>query len=177
MTEPGPTHREQGPADSVVIAHPDLNYVSAARAHERSRAGGPWSVDHLGLCWKVLVPVGVVLTIVAAIAAGPRALAGSATGIVIVGAFFTLSTVIVARIGARAPEMVLAAALGAYILKIALLGLVIMLLPLDGPISPRWMAIAVVVGLIAWMAAHLRYIWTAKLFYTDPSATSREQLP
>lgn len=151
-------------------SHPDLHYAQAELAEQRSRANGPWSMDHLRLCWLVLLPVGVVLTAIAALSAGSRAGVGSAAGIGIVGGFFTLSTVVVAKIGEKAPEMVLAAALGAYVLKIALLGLVIMLLPPDGPIAPRWMAIAVVVGLVSWMAAHLRYTWTATVFYTDPRA-------
>jgi ATP synthase protein I len=35
-------------------------------------------------------------------------------------------------------------------------------------VNTRWMAGAVAVGLVAWLAAHLRYVWTLKLFYVDP---------
>lgn len=150
--------------------HPALRYDDARRAEERSRANGPWTVDHLRLCWLVLVAVGIVLSVVAAAVSGQRAFLGAATGTAIVGLFFTFSTLVVAKIGEKAPQMVLAAALGAYLIKIAALGVVIMLLPTDGPLAPRWMAIAVVVGLVAWMTAHLRYIWTAKIYYTDPGA-------
>lgn len=148
--------------------HPALHYDAARRAEERSHAGGPWTVDHLRLCWLVLLAVGVVMTTIAAATSGYRALLGSATGFVIVGLFFTFSTLVVAKIGEKAPHMVLAAALGAYFVKIVALGFVIILLPPDGPIAPRWMAISVVIGLVAWMATHLRYIWAAKIFYVDP---------
>lgn len=151
------------------VPHPDLNYDQAARAAQRSRAGGPWNLDHLKLCWLVLLGAGVVMTVLGAILSGSRGLWGSAVGILIVGVFFTFSTLIVAKVGEKAPGMVLAAALGAYVVKIVALGIVIVLLPADGPLSPRWMAIAVVVGLVTWMTAHLRYIWTAKVFYADPS--------
>lgn len=149
--------------------HPALTYDDALRAGRRSRAGGPWSLEYLRPCWLVLLPVGVVLTVIAAWAAGSRAAAGAAVGTAIVGVFFTLSTLIVAKVGQRAPKMVLAAALATYIVKIVALGVVIVVLPKDGPIAPRWMAIAVVIGLVTWMTAHLRYIWTAKVYYTDPS--------
>ncbi|MEO7125318.1 MAG: hypothetical protein ABI382_08355 [Nakamurella sp.] len=148
--------------------HPALHYDAARRAEERSRAGGPWTVDHLRLCWLVLVAVGIVMTTVAAVVSGYRAFLGGATGIVIVGLFFTFSTLVVAKIGEKAPHMVLAAALGTYVVKIVALGIVIILLPPHGPIAPRWMAIAVVVGLVAWMSAHLRYILVSKVFYVDP---------
>lgn len=151
--------------------HPALHYEAARRAEVRSRADGPWTVDHLRLCWLVLLAVGVVFATIAALVSGQRALLGGVTGTAIVGLFFTFSTVVVAKIGEKSPQFVLAAALGAYLVKIVALGIVIMLLPTNGPISPRWMAIAVVVGLVAWMTAHLRYIWAAKVFYTDPNAT------
>lgn len=149
--------------------HPDLNYGEAERAERRSRADGPWNLDHLKLCWLVLLAAGVVMTVLGGVLGGSRGLYGSAVGILIVGVFFTFSTVIVARVGRRAPRAVLAAALGAYVVKIVILGIVIIALPADGPLSPRWMALAVVVGLVTWMSAHLRYIWTAKVFYADPS--------
>jgi ATP synthase protein I len=60
-------------------------------------------------------------------------------------------------------------ALATYLVKIVILGVVIVTIPLNGPIAPRWMAIGVVLGLVAWMSAHLRYIWTTKLYYVDPS--------
>ncbi len=156
MTTPPPGH------------HPDLRLGEVERAAARSRADGPWSVEHLTICWIVLVVVGVVLATIAGLASGGAALAGAALGIGIVGAFFTVSTWVIARVGARHPHSVLAVALATYVVKIVALGAVVVLLPRNGPVSPRWMAAAVVVGLIGWMAAHLRYVWTAKVFYVDP---------
>lgn len=148
--------------------HPALPLAAVARAAARSRTGGPWSVAHLRWCWLCLVAVGVILVAVAAAAAGYRAALGAGTGIGIVGAFFTLSTVAVAWVGARLPQAVLVVALGSYLVKIVALGAVIVLLPAAGPVSPRWLAFGVLAGLVAWMTTHLRYVWTAKLFYVDP---------
>lgn len=149
-------------------AHPALDYAAVQAAERRSRAGGPWSMEHLRPSWLVLAATGTAMTAIVGIAAGPRALLGSATGFVIVGLFFTFSTYAVAKLGRKMPHLVLAVALGAYVVKIVMLGIIIIVLPPDGPIAPRWMALAVVVGLVTWMTAHLRYIWTAKVFYTDP---------
>lgn len=149
-------------------ARPELPLAQVQRAAARSRAAGPWSLEHLRLCWAALLVVGVLLAIVAGLVAGGRALAGVAVGTGIVGAFFTLSAVAIALVGARHPRAVLATALVAYLVKIVALGVVIVLIPADGPVSPRWMAIAVVAGLVGWLGAHLRFVWTAKVFYVDP---------
>ncbi len=149
--------------------HPDLPLAQVRRAEERSRSAGPWSLAHLRVCWLVLLAAGAVLTVVAAAVAGGRAAASAGIGIGIVGAFFTVSAVLIAAVGARVPKAVLATALATYLVKMVALGAVVVLLPRDGYVQPRWMAGAVAVGLIAWVGAHLRYVWTAKIFYTDPS--------
>lgn len=167
MTQPAESPESHGPHGPSRPA-PDLPLAQVQRAAARSRAAGPWSLEHLRLCWIVLVAVGAVLALVVGLVVGGRALAGVAVGIAIVGAFFTLSAVAIATIGARHPGAVLVTALAAYLVKIVALGAVIVLMPANGPVSPRWMAIAVVIGLVSWIGAHLRYVWTAKIFYVDP---------
>lgn len=149
-------------------ARPDLDYEAAERAAARSHAGGAWSTEHLRLCWIVLLSVGAILALVVALTVGGKAAAGVGVGIGIVGAFFTISSVVLAAVGSRFPETVLVAALLLYVVKIVILGFVIVLWPRTGPIDTRWMAIAVVIGLLAWIGAHLRWVWTAKVFYVDP---------
>jgi ATP synthase protein I len=149
--------------------HPALNYDAVRRADERSRAGGPWSVEHLRLCWVTLLAAGAVLVVVVSLTMTGRDVAGAAIGVGIVGLFFSISTLVIAAVGRRRPGAVLVTALGTYLLKIVILGIVIVTIPSNGPVAPRWMAIGVVIGLVAWMGAHLRYIWTAKLYYVDPS--------
>lgn len=162
------TKRSGNSVSSSDSGGPVLPLDEVARAAARSRSAGPWSVAHLKGCWLTLVAAGLVTAVVAALVSGGRAAVGVGVGSAIVGVFFTVSTVIIAAVGARHPGAVLVTALGVYLVKIVALGAVIVLLPADGPISPRWMAIAVAVGLVAWMAAHLRYVATAKIFYVDP---------
>jgi ATP synthase protein I len=144
------------------------NVAAAERAANRSRSGGVWSLGHLPICWTALSAVGVVLAAVGVATSGGRAAAGAALGTVIVGAFFTFSAVVIARVGHRNPKLVMVAALSAYVFKIVALGVVLVLIPRDGVFDTRWMAAAVAVGLFAWLGAHMRYVWTTKIYYVDP---------
>lgn len=136
---------------------------------DRSRARGMWSLAHLRLCWTALVAAGVVLGIVGGLTAGGRAVAGVAMGTAVVGVFFTISAVVLARVGSRNPQAVMMAALTTYVLKVVALGIVLVLMPVDGPVDTRWLAGSVALGVFAWLAAHLRYVWTLKIFYVDPN--------
>jgi ATP synthase protein I len=151
-------------------AGPDLtaNVAAAERAANRSRTGGVWSLGHLPICWISLVAAGAVLTVVGAFVSGGRAVAGAALGTAIVGLFFSFSAVVIARVGERNPKLVMWAALGAYVFKIIALGVVLTVLPRDGVFDTRWMAGAVGLGLFVWLGAHMRYVWTTKVYYVDP---------
>lgn len=151
-------------------AGPDLaaNVVAAERAANRSRTGGVWSLGHLRICWIALPAAGGVLLIVGALVSGGRAAAGVALGTLIVGLFFSFSAVIIAKAGQRNPKLVMWAALSAYVVKIIALGVVLTVLPRDGVFETRWMAAAVGLGLFVWLGAHMRYVWTTKIFYVDP---------
>lgn len=145
----------------------DLRIAEAAAAAERSRAG-IWSLAHLRWCALALLGAEAVLAVVAALVAGAGAATGVGIGAVIVGGFFTASTLIVAWVGRRSPKAVMVTALVTYAVKVLALGVVLTVMPRDGFVQTRWMAAAVALGVVAWLAAHLRYVWTAKIFYTDP---------
>ena len=93
---------------------------------------------------------------------------GVVIGIAIVGLFFTVSALAIAKVGEVAPGAVMLAALLTYIVKVVLLALVLLTMPIDGFVNTKWMAGAIAVGLFGWLAAHMRYVWTLKLFYVDP---------
>lgn len=149
---------------------PDLPLAAVGKAERRSRADGPWNVDHLKICWLALLAVGVVTALIAAITSGGRALLGVTIGVLIVGLFFTASAVVIAAVGARNPTAVTKVAVGAYLVKIVILGIVLVLIPNIHAVDSRWMAIGVMAGLFAWMGTHLYYVWTARIFYVDPGS-------
>lgn len=144
------------------------NIAAAGRAADRSRTSGVWSLRHLAICWSALGIAGAVLVVAGSFLGGGRAAAGAALGTLIVGAFFTFSAVIIAKAGQRDPKFVLPAALSTYVLKIIALGVVLTLLPRDGIFNTRWMAAGIGLGLFVWLGAHMRYVWTTKIYYVDP---------
>lgn len=148
---------------------PPLNLAAAEKAAKRSASGGVWSLGHLGICWAVLIGFAVLEGIAAGLITGGRGILGVAIGSAIVGAFFTVSTVIIARVGAKNPKNVMKAALITYLGKVIGLGVVLVMIPRDGAVDTKWMAGSVAIGVFAWLGAHMRYVWTTKIFYVDPS--------
>ena len=143
--------------------------VKAAQAiADRSRSAGIWSLGHLRICWAALVAGAIILGAVGWFAAGVGAVLGVLIGTVIVGAFFTFSAVVIAWVGKTNPKTVMIAALFAYVIKVLVLAIVLMTMPIDGPVNVKWMAGAIGLGLFLWLGAHMRYVWTLKLYYVDP---------
>lgn len=141
---------------------------AAAAIADRSRSAGAWSLGHLRLCLIALVAGGLALGTVGAIVDGWGAVLGVLVGTVIVGAFFSFSAVVIAWVGRTNPSTVMIAALFAYVIKVFVLAVILMTMPIDGPVNVRWMAGAIGLGVFLWLAAHMRYVWTLKLYYVDP---------
>ncbi|GAA2000448.1 hypothetical protein JL107_00655 [Nakamurella flavida] len=162
MTASPPTGRPRpGPVDL------SADVARVARMQQRSGAH-IWSLDHLRLCWTVLLVGGVLVTVAAALVTGWPGVWGALLGTAIVGAFFTVSAVAVARVGRENPSAVMMAALFTYVVKIVALGLVMVLIPRDAVVDSRWMAGAIGVGLFGWLGAQLRTVWTRQILYVDP---------
>ncbi len=146
-------------------ALPPLRLDYAARAEAQARTGGAWSLRHLRLCWGALGVAGVLITAAGALVAGAGAAVAALIGTLIVGLFFTVSAVVIARVGARNPGAVMWAALGSYVVKMLALYVVVAVVPQDGWLDVRWLAGAVGLGLLVWLAAHMRFVWTNKILY------------
>ena len=136
------------------------------RAIARGRA---WSLEHLRVCWAVLGLGTAVLAATGFGIGGPGAGVGALVGGAIVGLFFTVSAVAIAKAGRVNPRLTLPTALGTYFVKIVGLGVVLSVVPRNGFLDVRWLGGAIVLGLVCWLGAHLRYVWTVKIFYVDPS--------
>lgn len=135
---------------------------------DRSRSAGIWSLGHLKLCLPTLMAGGLVLGVIGGFAAGLGAVLGVVLGTVIVGVFFTFSAVVIAWVGKTNPKTVMVAALFAYVIKVLVLGIVLATMPIDGIVDVKWMAGAIGLGLFLWLGAHMRYVWTLKIYYVDP---------
>jgi ATP synthase protein I len=141
---------------------------AAQKIADRSRSAGIWSLGHLKLCWIALLAGALVLAVVGGLTTGLGAVLGVIIGTVIVGAFFTFSAVVIAWVGKTNPGTVMVAALFAYVIKVFILALVLMTMPIDGPVDVKWMAGAIGLGLFLWLGAHMKYVWTLKIYYVDP---------
>ncbi len=140
-----------------------------AQVEKAIARGRAWSLEHLRICWMVLGVGTGLLAVAGFVLSGAGAGVGALVGGTIVGAFFTVSAVAIARAGRINPRLTLPTALGTYFVKIVALGVVLTVVPQDGFLDRHWLAAAVVVGLVCWLGAHLRYVWTVKIFYVDPS--------
>jgi prepilin signal peptidase PulO-like enzyme (type II secretory pathway) len=112
----------------------------------------------------------VVAVPVTGLAAGWSAGIGVLVGAVIVTAFFSVSSVVVAWAGKMADSFTLPAALLMFFVKALVLFVILDRLPADGRLDRRALACAVVAGALLWSGVQLRWVWTRKLYYVPPPA-------
>jgi hypothetical protein len=130
----------------------------------------PWDLSHLR--------AGLVTTGVLAVVGAPvtwlvrdgRAAAWVLAGLVLVAAFFSVGAYAVAVAGRVSDALTLPVALGTYLLKVGLLGVLLVALRDKPWLDPRPFGIAIAAGTLAWTVVHARRVWTAQLYYVDPPA-------
>lgn len=166
--DPAVSSGDAQPAPTRPLVDLTAQATAAQRIADRSRSEGIWSLGHLRICGITLTIGGLVLAVAGWFASGLGAVLGVILGTVIVGAFFTFSAVVIAWVGKTNPKTVMVAALFAYVIKVLVLAIVLMTMPIDGPVDVKWMAGAIGLGLFLWLGAHMRYVWTLKLYYVDP---------
>jgi hypothetical protein len=127
-----------------------------------------WDVGHLR---GGLLTLGVLAVIGAPLAGWlreGRAALWVLAGLAIVAAFFSVSTLAVAWAGRIDDQLTLPAALGTYVIKVVLLGVLLVSASdvswVDGP-ALAWSVLA---GTVAWVGVQVRRVWTSRLYYVDP---------
>ncbi|WP_134322512.1 hypothetical protein [Cumulibacter soli] len=134
---------------------------------EPVRPDAPWTLGHLRPALLATAALAVVGAVIAGAFFDSAALWGVILGFVIVAAFFVISSLAVAWAGKRDDRLTLPAALGAYLIKLSVLGVVLISMPIDGAIDVKAMAIAVVVGVLLWSAMQVLYVVRKRQFYVD----------
>jgi hypothetical protein len=127
-----------------------------------------WDLGHVraGLATTgVLAAVGVPA---AWLLRDARAAGWVAVGLAIVAAFFSAGALAVAAAGRLGDELTLPAALGSYLIKVVLLGVLLVSVRGKPWLDPHALGLSVLVGTVAWTAVHVRRVWTAKVYYVDP---------
>jgi hypothetical protein len=132
--------------------------------------GEPWDLSHVRagvVTTGALAAVGVPL---AWLVRDARAAAWVVAGLVLVALFFSVSAYAVAVAGRIADSLTLPVALGTYLIKVVLLGVVLVTLR-DRPwLDPKAFGLSVVAGTFAWTAVHARRVWTGQTYYVNPPA-------
>jgi hypothetical protein len=112
----------------------------------------------------VLLVVGVVVGFF--LRGGAGAL-GAALGVLLVAVGYTVSSVVVAWVDAVSPSRVMVAALGTYVVKFVLLGVVMWRVSLTGWAGLAPMGIAIIAATIAWGTAQAVWTFRAKIPYVE----------
>lgn len=128
----------------------------------------PWDLSH--------VRYGLLTTGVLAVVAVPltwllrdgRGAAWVLAGLAIVAAFFSVGAYAVAAAGRVSDSLTLPVALGTYVLKIGLLGVLLVALRDEPWVDRKPFGLAIAIGTVAWTVVHARRVWTAQLYYVDP---------
>jgi hypothetical protein len=129
-----------------------------------------WDLSHVRaglLTTAVLAAVGGPL---AWLVRGGRAAGWVLAGLAIVAVFFAVGAYAVAAAGRVSDSLTLPVALGTYVVKIGLLGVLLVALRGRPWLDPRPFGLAIAIGTVAWTVVHARRVWRAQLYYVDPPA-------
>ncbi|MGF7237266.1 MAG: hypothetical protein ACQSGP_20225 [Frankia sp.] len=111
---------------------------------------------------------GAPVLLAAWLVAGGVGLAGAGFGVGLVALFFAASKLVLALVARHAPALLLPAALGTYLVKIVILGIVLVGLDGSDAIDLTWLAWAVLTGVVAWVAAELWVATHTHVPFYDP---------
>jgi ATP synthase protein I len=114
---------------------------------------------------------GVVAAVTVAICAtlgGAKGLYGALIGVAVVTAFFGISVLIVGRAARISPQVMMAAAMISYVVKIIGFAIVMILLGKSTAFNGRMLGFTALVCILAWGAAEIFNAIRLKVLYVDP---------
>ncbi|MFY1698237.1 MULTISPECIES: hypothetical protein [unclassified Solwaraspora] len=112
----------------------------------------------------------VLLAVLTAVGAGldgaPGAL-GAAAGVLLVVVSYVASSLALAWADSVHPRMVLSVGLLTYSLKFAVLGAAVFAVAASDWAGQRMLAVAIIVGTVAWITAQVWWTWRARIPYVE----------
>lgn len=117
-----------------------------------------------------LIAMGILLVVVAPLAGwrdGAAGALGALAGVGLVTLSYTLSSLVIAVTDLRARHLLMPVALGTYILKFAIIGVVMWLVAGTGWGGLPWLGVLVIAGTLVWVAAQAVWVWRAKIPYVE----------
>lgn len=117
-----------------------------------------------------LIAMGILLVVVAPLAGwrdGADGALGALAGVGLVVLSYTLSSLVIAVTDLRARHLLMPVALGTYILKFAIIGVVMWFVAGTDWGGLPWLGVLVIAGTLVWVAAQAVWLWRAKIPYVE----------
>ena len=117
--------------------------------------------------------VAAVCVVVCAALGGAKGLYSALIGVAIVTAFFGISVLVVGRAARISPHVMMAAAMGSYIVKIIGFAIVMVALGKSDAFNGRMLGFTALVCILAWTAAEVITTMKLRLPYVDPDRSGQ----
>ena len=117
--------------------------------------------------------VAAVCVAVCAALGGAKGLYGALIGVAIVTAFFGISVLVVGRAAKISPQVMMAAAMISYVVKIIGFAIVVILLGKSTAFNGRMLGFTAIICILAWTAAEVVTAIKLRLPYVDPDGSGR----
>jgi len=124
------------------------------------------------------IPVAVTAVVVVAASAalaGGKGLLGAAFGVVVAAAFYASTLIVLGRVSQSHPLLFMNAALGTYLGKIIVLGVLLVTLQDVTVFDGKAFAWSILLSALVWSAVEIRAFTKQKVFYVDPGNESGNQ--
>ena len=117
--------------------------------------------------------VAAVCVAVCAVLGGAKGLYGALIGVAIVTAFFGISVLVVGRAAKISPQVMMAAAMISYVVKIIGFAIVMIMLGKSDAFNGRMLGFTALVCILAWTAAEVITTIKLRVLYVDPDGTGK----
>jgi ATP synthase protein I len=123
----------------------------------------------------IAAPVGVVATVVSALAAGEKGLVGGLVAVAVVAVFFGLGFAALMRITRDRPQVVMTAGMLVYAVQILCIGVFIVVFKHTALFNGRAFALSLLATALAWIGGQVWQSLGSKMLYVqpEPSPTTR----
>jgi ATP synthase protein I len=113
---------------------------------------------------------GVLCGAVGAAVSGGKGVLGAAVALLVVSAFFLISTLVIARAARMSPQTMMIAAIATYTVKILVLAVLSARFKDTTLFSGRVFGLTAIICVLIWCAGQIRAFVTAKTLIVEPSS-------
>lgn len=116
----------------------------------------------------IAAPVGVIATVVSAVAAGGKGLTGGLMALLVVALFFGAGSWALMRLTQDRPQVVMTAGMLVYTVQILMIGIFVIAFRDTTLFNGRAFALVLLCTALSWVGGQVRQTLTAKMLYVDP---------